>query len=260
MVNGICIIDGYYLFKAANQTQSRETRGRIEYRTFMDRVDKHARDNGVNLVSAHYFTAVNQDASPDERKKTDAFHTYLRRAKPDGPHLEVHDRYFLRPRKTICNHCRKETNFVQQRGVDSAIISFMYNVGIRDLGKYIYLVAGDSDFTDTISDVNNLFRIKTIVVGTNATVSSQLQSCCEQFYQIDRMLLEVIKPYETKHVGQERSKVSHEPFIEEVADRHHTDSRLNLEDDILTVRQNQYSPASCREHKPRNGTKAELRR
>lgn len=101
------------------------------------------------------------DGSPSRDKGLQTFLT-SRLGQLPGYHVSVLER---RPTDKRCPHCGKQTSRSTEKGVDTSIVTALFNGAINKHYDYALLLSNDSDFAPAVGAIQDRFEQKIIHVG-----------------------------------------------------------------------------------------------
>jgi uncharacterized LabA/DUF88 family protein len=157
----VWIIDGAYLFNY----------GKAHPFDYLKLKNELVRVNGGPIYES-YFLNSTPDPATDAQN---AFHTWLKSAPPRGPKIRV-QLYRLKDFHVTCPSCNQQFDRQVQKGVDVAIATLVIKLAAQNVYDRIILAAGDGDFEDAISYVKSDLHREVWVCGSQATLSTDLQS------------------------------------------------------------------------------------
>lgn len=172
----VWIIDGGYL----------DSFGKTHRFDYVKLKNEIVRLNGDALYESYYLNST--DDVPAEELK--AFHTWLKRAPPQGPKLRV-QLYRLKNSRAICPKCMLEFDRKVQRGVDVGIATLIITLAAKDVYDRLVLSAGDGDFEDAIAYVKSELHKEVWINGSRANLSPDLQSYSDEVLWLEDMLPQI---------------------------------------------------------------------
>lgn len=180
LVRTVWIIDGAYLFNL-----SRNRVGGIDYLKLKNSLIEA---NGGPIYEGYYL-----NSSPDPASEAqNSFHTWLKSAPPKGPKLRV-QLYRLKDMHNKCPNCGRQFERQVQKGVDVGIATLIIRLASQGVYDRLILSAGDGDFEDAISYIKADLHKEFWLNGSEASLSSDLQSYADQVLWLDDMNVSIEK-------------------------------------------------------------------
>lgn len=169
----VWIIDGAYLFNFGKTCA-------FDYLKLKNEV---IRLNGGPIYET-YFLNSSPDPSADAQN---AFHTWIKSAPPKGPKMRV-QLYRLKDFHSTCPECKHQFNRQVQKGVDVGIATLIIKLAAQNVYDRLILSAGDGDFEDAISYVKSELHKEVWVIGSQTSLSTDLQSYSDNVLWLEDML------------------------------------------------------------------------
>jgi uncharacterized LabA/DUF88 family protein len=157
----VWIIDGAYLFNF----------GRAHPFDYLKLKSELVAANGGPIYETYYLNSTPDPATDAQN----AFHTWLKSAPPKGPKFRV-QLYKLKELHSTCPSCKMQFDRSVQKGVDVGIATLIIKLGVQNVYDRLILSAGDGDFEDAISYVKSELHKEVWVSGSQASLSTDLQS------------------------------------------------------------------------------------
>jgi uncharacterized LabA/DUF88 family protein len=157
----VWIIDGAYLFNY----------GKTRPFDYLKLKEELVRIGGHSIYESYYLNST-RDPGADQQS---AFHTWLKSAPPRGPKIRV-KLYGLKNVHVRCPACEHSFDREVQKGVDVGIATLLIKLAAQNVYERLILCAGDGDFEDAISYVKSELRKEIWICGSQATLSTDLQS------------------------------------------------------------------------------------
>ena len=169
----VWIIDGAYLFNFGKSTPF----------DYLKLKNEMVRLNGGPIYESYYL-----NSTPDPVTEShNAFHTWIKSAPPKGPKLRV-QLYQLKDFHSSCPNCKHVFDRHVQKGVDVGIATLIIKLAVQNVYDRLILSAGDGDFEDAISYVKSERHKEVWVSGSQANLSTDLQSYSDNVLWLEDML------------------------------------------------------------------------
>ena len=176
----VWIIDGAYLFNF----------GKAQAFDYLKLKNEIERANGGPIYESYYLNSM-----PDPHNDgQNSFHTWLKSAPPKGPKLRV-QLYQVKELHNVCPHCRNSFERSVQKGVDVGITTLIIKLAAQNVYDRLILSAGDGDFEDAISYVKSERHKEVWVHGSEASLSTDLQSYADHVLWLEDMLPAIRKTF-----------------------------------------------------------------
>ena len=174
----VWIVDGGYLFDYA------KTRPKgFDYLKLKNAIVKQ---NGGPLYESYFLNSVPDNAG----ESLHGFTSWLKSAPPAGPQMRVH-LYKLKNIHTRCPACSHQFDRQEQKGVDVGIATLMIKLAVQNVYDRLILSAGDGDFEDAISYVKSDLHKEIWINGSQANLSTDLQSYADRVLWLDDMTADI---------------------------------------------------------------------
>jgi len=171
----VWIVDGAYLF---NYGKTRPNG--IDYLKLKNELVKV---NGGQIYEGYYLNST-QDPATDAQN---AFHTWMKSAPPKGPKMRV-QLYKLKDMHCTCPSCSHQFDRQVQKGVDVGIATLIIKLAAQNVYERLILSAGDGDFEDAVSYIKSELHKEFWLHGSQASLSSDLQSYADNVLWLDDMI------------------------------------------------------------------------
>ena len=168
----VWIIDGAYLFNY----------GRTRPFDYLKLKGEIVRLNGGPIHESYYLSSQPDPATDAQN----AFHNWLKSAPPKGPKFRV-QLYRLKDLHSTCPDCRHVYSRPVQKGVDVGIATLILKLAAQNVYERLILSAGDGDFEDAISYVKSELHKEVWVCGSQANLSTDLQSYSDNVLWLEDM-------------------------------------------------------------------------
>lgn len=176
------LIDGAYVYSCILKERDRlkDTQFSIDYKKLRTVIE---RKNGEEVV-AYYFNCTPNPPTDAQN----AFHTWLKSAKPHGPHIRV-KLYKLKEVHLSCPYCNNGISKKTQKGVDVGIVT----TALRYANNFdtLILSTGDGDFEETVRHLKEDLQKKIILASFKYGLSTDLQQYADEVWFIDDFITEV---------------------------------------------------------------------
>lgn len=149
-------------------------------------IDDHVGVGGIS--EAHWFDGV-PNPVPEGLIK---FQSWLKVALPYGPQfrLSLHP---LKPVSTRCDSCGHVHERMIQKGVDVGIATLMVKAASLGLCQSIHLVAGDGDFKEAMTYVQESRRVDVVLYAFQGSASPDLQCWSNRVVWLDDYIAKIAK-------------------------------------------------------------------
>jgi uncharacterized LabA/DUF88 family protein len=174
----VWIIDGAYLFNT----------GKAWPFDYLKLKNELVRLNGGPIYESYYLNSTRDEATDQQN----GFHTWIKSAPPRGPRIRV-QLYRLKDIHLQCPDCGTHFDREVQKGVDVAIATLIIKLAVQDVYDRLILSAGDGDFEDAISYVKSDFKKEVWINGSQANLSTDLQSYSDNVLWLDDMYPAIAK-------------------------------------------------------------------
>lgn len=168
----VWIIDGAYLFNY----------GRGRQFDYLKLKDELTRLNGGPIYESYYLNSTRDPATDAQN----AFHSWLKSAPPRGPKIRV-QLYKLKDMRVTCPNCAHQFEREVQKGVDVGIATRIVKMAAQNVYERFILSAGDGDFEDAISYVKSELHKEVWICGSQANLSTDLQSYADTVLWLEDM-------------------------------------------------------------------------
>ena len=169
----VWIIDGGYLFSY----------GKTAPFDYLKLKNEIVRLNDGPIYETYYLNA-SSDPLADAQN---AFYTWMKSAPPKGPKFRV-QLYRLKDFHNHCPQCKHPFDRQVQKGVDVGIATLIVKLAAQGVYDRLILSAGDGDFEDAIACVKSELRKEVWLHGSQANLSSDLQSYADSVLWLEDML------------------------------------------------------------------------
>jgi len=178
------LIDGSYLYKSMKKYgEKNRCKFNLDYNKLREKIENQICKDSTKFT-AYYFNSTPDPATD----KQNAFHRWLKSAKPDGPSIRV-ELYSLKTITVECEKCNYKFKKPVQKGVDVGIVT----AALKFHQKYdtLILSTGDGDFEDTLKYLKEDLDKNIIIVSFRHGLSSDLQQYADKVFYIDEFADEV---------------------------------------------------------------------
>lgn len=176
----IWMVDGAYLFNAQKVVFPGFY---FDYLKLRNKLEQHG-----DIHRAYYFNSI-PDSPTDAQ---DAFHLWLKTARPTGPQMIVR-LYDLKDMHITCPACGCTFDKKVQKGVDVSLATLLVKLAHQGNFETVIISSGDGDLLDAIRHIKeNLNKRVELCVFRNG-VAADLQSYADAIHWIDDFAEEVRK-------------------------------------------------------------------
>ncbi|PKM90900.1 MAG: NYN domain-containing protein [Firmicutes bacterium HGW-Firmicutes-12] len=176
----IWLIDAAYLF---NAQRSVSPAFNFDYLKLRNKLEK------LGCINRTYYLNSTQNPPSDAQN---AFNTWLKTARPDGPQFIV-KLYELKEDEYRCPHCSSMLSEQIQKGVDVGIATLIVKLAHQQNYDNLILSSGDGDLEDAIVHVKEYLNKRIELCVFRYGVSPNLQSYSDKVHWINDFAMEVVK-------------------------------------------------------------------
>lgn len=168
---------------------------RIPWRnTLPDVITRHVHPEGV-YAGTNVYTSWDPANSRDAGLRRflnvlDGFPGYkviVKERKPRGPQNCPHCHQPV----THCPHCSGEMKRTVEKGVDTALVTDLIQLGIDDMFDYAVLVSADADFVPAVEFIQNRTQ-RRVVHAHIRPQGAELRNACWDHVYLDDMMAELM--------------------------------------------------------------------